>query len=91
MSPFLVLVVFGFIQVGLSASFTNRDDCVNNDDEAVRLFGLNCDDIPSYDCDRDDVKAICPAKCEGVKCYLVGVENDCGVRPEMCIHMAPGH
>ena len=78
MSPFIVLALFGFIQVGLEASIIKRDYCVNDDEEAVKLLGFNCttiawdDSLPDELCDRDDVKAICPETCDGI-CYRPGV------------------
>ena len=83
MSPFLILVLFGFIQVGLKASIIKRDDCVNDEEEAMKLLGFNCieialnDDIPGEIlCDRDDVKAVCPVGCDLGRCWNPGAPID---------------
>ena len=75
MSPFVVLTLFGFIQVGLlSASYTKIDDdsCVNDDVEAMSLFGFKCRELigqfPELEC--IGIEAVCPEQCDIERCYV---------------------
>ena len=82
MSLFPILALFGFIQVGLSASIIEKryEGCGNDNDKALRVFGLTCDKArsmmddnpritPKY-CGNDDFRAICPDAC--TLCYAPG-------------------
>ena len=77
MTPFVVLALFGFIQAGLSDSLRRRDDgCVNNNDEVIRLYGFNCEEMTNnpFRCVGDDVKAACPEQCD-LRCHKSSCEG----------------
>ena len=72
----VVLALFGFIGIALSASLTRSYDCTRDDDAAMKLIGMKCKDLWDQSrlvfqgyCGRDDVMAICRSVCGTGVCW----------------------